>query len=125
MSDRLTLAVALSVLLVGCATTREQPSLTSPYTLSNSEIETVVNGIRSTQNDLDRPGFTGFRAAQRPDGQVEVCGWMTPNRNSTPQPFIGTLSAGKFALKGIGGQPPPFDDPNIVSECREHDAGLY
>jgi hypothetical protein len=122
MSDRLTLAVALSILLVGCATTREQPYLGSPYTLSNSEIETVVGGIFSVRKDLDRPGFTSFRAAQRGDEQIEVCGWANLTANSEQHPFVGTLSAGKFTLGQIGGD--PFDDAAVLSECRKQGAAL-
>jgi hypothetical protein len=126
MRDRLTLAHVLacfSISLVGCSTTREQPSVVPSYTLSSSEIEAVVTGIRSVTKDLDGPTFTGFRAAQRADGRIAVCGWMSPTRNSEQHPFVGILSGGKFTPGQIGGQ--PFDDAAILSECRTRGAGLF
>jgi hypothetical protein len=110
----------LSLLLVGCATTQN----TSPvlYTLSDTEIQAVENGIRSSRHDLDNPAFRGFRAAQHEDGQIDVCGWTRPSGNSSEQPFIGTLFAGTFALERFGGN--DVDNAQIFSDCQNRGAGI-
>jgi hypothetical protein len=112
--------VSLSVFLVGCATTREQPS--TPYSLTNSDITAVVTGIRSAQKDLDNPGYRNFTAARQADGQIYVCGWMNPTRNSSERPFIGILSAGQFVPKRFGGD--NYTDSSIIADCRNRGVGL-
>ena len=112
--------VGLSLFLVGCATTREQPS--TPYSLTNSDITAVVTGIRSAQRDLDNPGYRSFTAALQADGQIYVCGWMNPTRNSSEHPFIGVLSAGQFVPKRFGGD--NYTDYGIIADCRNRGVGL-
>jgi hypothetical protein len=119
--DRVTRAVvSLSLLLVGCATTREEPS--TPYNLTNSDILAVVAGIRSAQKDLDNPGYRGFTASRQADGQIYVCGWMNLTRYSSEHPFIGILSTGQFVPKRFGGD--NYTDSEIVDDCRHRGVGL-
>jgi hypothetical protein len=89
---------------------------TPPYTLTNSEIEAIVTGIRSARKDLDDPSYRNFRAVSHPDGQIDVCGWFRPQRDSEESPFIGTLFAGQFVLQQFGGD--PFQDGKVISDCR-------
>ena len=110
----------LSLLLVGCATTRVKPP--TEYILTNSEIEAVEISLRSARHDLNDPAFRGFRAAQHEDGQIDVCGWVTPNRNSFEQPFIGTLFAGTFAPERFGGN--EADNAEILHDCRNRGVGI-
>jgi hypothetical protein len=108
----------LSLLLVGCATTRNSSPVL--YTLSDREIQAVESGLRSSRHDLDNPAFRGFRAAQHEDGQIDVCGWMRPNGNSAE--FIGTLFAGTFALERFGGN--EVENAQIVSDCKNRGTGI-
>jgi hypothetical protein len=108
-------AVACScLLLASCLTTGEKSP--SPYTLTNTEIDAVENGIRSARPDFKDPTFRGFKAAQHEDGQIDVCGWITPGTDSVEQPFIGTLFAGTFAPERLGGN--EVDNAEIFYECR-------
>ena len=119
--DRVTRAVvSLSLFVVGCATTREEPS--TSYSLTNSDILAVVTGVRSAQKDLDNPGYRSFTAARQADGQIYVCGWMNPTRYSSEHPFIGILSAGQFVPKRFGGD--NYTDSEIVDDCRHRGVGL-
>jgi hypothetical protein len=119
--DRVTRAVvSLSLFLVGCATTRNEPS--TPYSLTNSDILAVVTGVSSAKKDLDNPGYRRFTAARQADGEIYVCGRMNPNRNSSEHPFIGILSAGQFVPKRFGGD--DYTDSEIVGDCRNHGVGL-
>ena len=121
MGNPWTLAVAaLSVLLVGCATTQYRSSIA--YTLTGSEIAAVEDGIRSVRRDLNNPAFRGFTATQHEDGQIDVCGWIRPSGNSSEQPFIGTLFAGTFALERFGGN--DVDNAQIFSDCQNRGAGI-
>lgn len=116
-----TLACAIACfLLVGCATTRVKPP--TQYALTNSEIEAVENGVRSIRHDLNDPVFRGFRAARHEDGQIDVCGWVTPNRSSFERPFIGTLFAGTFAAERLGGN--EVDNAEILSDCHNRGVGI-
>ena len=107
----------LSFLVMGCATTRAKPP--TQYALTNSEIEAVENSIR---HDLTDPAFRGFRAARHEDGQIDVCGWLTPDRSSFKRPFIGTLFAGTFAPERLGGN--EADNAKILSDCPNRGVGI-
>jgi hypothetical protein len=109
-----------SLMLVGCATTRVKPPV--EYTLTNSEIEAVENGLRSARHDLNDPAFRGFRAAEHEDGQIDVCGWITPDRSAFERPFIGTLFAGTFAPERFGGN--EADNAEILSDCHNRGVGI-
>jgi hypothetical protein len=119
MRNPWTVAV-MPLLLVGCATT--QGTSFTPYALSGSEIAAVEDGIRSVRHDLDNPAFRGFAANQHEDGQINVCGWLRPNGNSSEQPFIGTLFEGTFAPEHFGGN--KTDDAQIFSDCQNRGAGI-
>jgi hypothetical protein len=114
MSLALTVA-CLTLVLTGCAIVKEREQPT-PYTLTNSEIEAIVTGIRSARKDLDDPSYRNFRAVSHPDGQIDVCSWFRPQRDSEESPFIGTLFAGQFVLQQFGGD--PFQDGKVISDCR-------
>ena len=121
MTNPRTLAVAaLSVLLVGCATTQYRSPI--PYALTGSEITVVENGIRSVRRDVNNPAFRDFRAAQHEDGQIDVCGWIRLSGNSSEQPFIGTLFGGTFAPERFGGN--QADNAQIFSDCQNRGAGI-
>lgn len=111
----------LSILLVGCATIQEREQ-TPPYTLTNTQIEAVIIGIRSARKDLDNPSYRNFRAVSHPDGQIDVCGWMSPQKQSEERPFIGTLFAGRFVPKQFGGD--QLQDAKIISDCRNRGIGM-
>jgi hypothetical protein len=102
----------LAVLLFGCTAA---PEPLPPYTLSDVEMTLVVRGIYSAVKDLDAPTFRGFKAA-RSGGDVYVCGWMRP-RNKNEQPFIGTLSAGRFSPDRIGKD--TYSTSEVLAKCRE------
>jgi hypothetical protein len=126
MHNPWTVAV-VSLLLLGCATTQDtsfapQGTSLAPYTLSGSEIAAVEDGVRSARHDLDNPAFRGFAANQHEDGQINVCGWLRPNGNSSEQPFIGTLFEGTFAPEHFGGN--KTDDAQIFSDCQNRGAGI-
>src|SRR5690349_25140698 len=102
MTNPRTLAVAaLSVLLVGCATTQHRSPI--PYALTGSEITVVENSIRSVRRDLNNADFRDFRAAQHEDGQIDVCGWIRLSGSTSEQPYIGTLFGGPCAPECFGG----------------------
>jgi hypothetical protein len=117
------LSAYLVLLLFGCATTRE-PTL--PYTLSDPEIRSVINGIRSARKNLDEPNFSSFRAARSADGQIYVCGRMNSKNSkgycTAEQPFVGRLSAGQFVPDRFGQD--PLASSEVLTECRERGAGI-
>jgi hypothetical protein len=100
------------LLLASCLITGKR---SSQYTLTNTEIGAVENGIRSARPDLKDPTFRGFEAVQHEDGQIDVCGWIRPSTGSE-QPFIGTLFAGTFAVERLGGN--EADNAEIFYMCR-------
>ena len=97
--------------LVGCTTFREP---TSPYFLTDNDINRVTAGIRAAlKTDVDAPRFRSFKAAKSPDGKIYVCGWLSSKDDhgayGDEQPFLGSLFAGQFLFEHLGKRPEDRD----------------
>jgi hypothetical protein len=92
------------------------------YDARGADILAVVTGVTSAKKDLDDPGYRSFAAARQVDGEIYVCGWMNPIRNSSQHLFIGILSAGQFVPKRFGGD--NYTDSSIIADCRNRGVGL-
>jgi len=106
--------------LFGCATVREP---TSPYTLTNEDINIVATSIHAAlQDGVDAPRFRSFKATRAADGKIYVCGWLSSKDNhgvyADDQPFIGSLFAGQFLFDAVGKK--REDKDTILEKCLEH-----
>jgi hypothetical protein len=123
---RLLIYLALGVGLPGCATTTVSQH-TTPATLSDADLGAVYQGLRAALKDVDEPGFEHVRAATSDEsGQMFVCGWvsyrMSNGARSSPQAFIGRLSAGKFSVIKIAQDAPERGE--VLDQCRGYGASL-
>jgi hypothetical protein len=118
MRQRLVIPCLLNV-LSGC-TGVLQPQPLPPYTLSGAEMTAITRGIYSALEDVDEPSFRNVKAARSSGGDVYVCGWMSARRGgyrTAEQPFIGTLSAGRFSLERIAKD--EYSTAEVLAKCRE------
>jgi len=93
------LAFVVALLLASCS---PKPGEYVIYSLSESDIGSIQNGIRSSLKDPDSAQFSGIVSARGPDGVIKVCGQVNAKNSFGgyvgAKYFYGTLEPGGFQL---------------------------
>lgn len=93
--------VAVAAALAGCGQTaqKETAPSASAYTLTQADVKVVETGVRSSLKDLASAKLDRMKATRRPDGVINVCGYVGAF------PFMGVLTVSpksSFAVTGVG-----------------------
>lgn len=105
--DMITVAAALATLSACQSSPPAQPQaaaspagFTQPYNLTAKDVVAVDAALKASAGPGVR--FGAMSARRDMAGAAQVCGTIDQNKGAGMQPFVGTLSGGRFSVGRIG-----------------------